>query len=456
LSRLDPERDSQILLERLTAMGIQARLVSGGRSVLASLRLQSTNFPGLDEPLRIEEAVFSTVGLDTIKCLEPRALFQLPLIRIMDCRDSTMIEARIHLAWKQHVAELDATRRWLRQIGAQPTVCEQGSLLQLPLEPQEIQATLFDRRRVILPSKGPLQGVTLQRVEDRAPLLDRNVASALDQQMVLSTRMEELARTERRLEEQRRHTPSRANDAPNPVVPPSHRRRTPVLMVGPRLANERSCIESLRLRGYEVHTANSERDGIMLYDKVSPELVLCDFQLGRSDGTDFILSLRRVFGVEEIPVVLVDTSRHEGRRDVAQRVGAAGYLIHPVDVRRIEQRIQHMVLEPRRRRFTRYKSRLPIQLAKKDQTSVVTALGRGGLFLSTPTDLAIDSMQNCRMTLPELGRSISFQAQVLYQSEPAGTNQPGIGIRFQAFESGHERVLLQYLRNIDSPVTAPP
>jgi len=42
-------------------------------------------------------------------------------------------------------------------------------------------------------------------------------------------------------------------------------------------------------------------------------------------------------------VLIVDTARHEGRREVAQRVGAAGYLVHPVDVRRIEQRIEHLV-----------------------------------------------------------------------------------------------------------------
>jgi two-component system chemotaxis response regulator CheY len=225
----------------------------------------------------------------------------------------------------------------------------------------------------------------------------------------------------------------------------------PVLMVGPRLASERNCIDSLRLRGYEVHSANSERDGIALYDKVSPEFVLCDYQLGRSDGTDFILSLRRVYGVEEIPVVLVDSGRHEGRRDVARRVGAAGYLVHPIDVRRIEQRIDHLIREPRRRRFTRYASRLPIQLGGTHEASMATALGRGGLFLSTRREIPVESLHECRMTLPEIGRSVTFEAEVLYQRPAAGTDAPGIGVRFQGFETGHERVLLQYLRNIDPP-----
>ncbi len=445
----DPKTDNPQLLSRLNAMGIQAELVPGGRSVLARLRLQSKTFVGLDESIEIDHVLFATIGPDKIKCLQPRALFQLPQIRIADCRDVTTIEARIHLTWKQHVRELDSTRQWLRRIGTLCESAEQGSVLQLPIDPPTVKATLADRARAILPSAGPLAGVPLQRLEDRAPRIDRTTRTALELQMALSTRMEELARIERRLEEERRLNIGEAPAAePRFTTTLNTRRRMPVLMVGPKLAADRSTIESLRLRGYEVHVAHSEQEGIALYDRVSPELALCDARLGRSEGSDFVLSLRQVYGVEEIPVVIVDTARHEGRREVAQRVGAAGYLVHPVDVRRIEQRIEHLIREPRRRRFTRYESRLPIQLGGTSQGSMATALGRGGLFLTTANPLPLDSLHDCRMTLPELGRSISFEAQVLYHREASGTIAPGMGVRFQAFDSGHEPVLLQYLRGI--------
>lgn len=455
MSPFDPHTDNAQILARLTSMGLEAELIPGGRSVLCALRLQSRRFQALDEAIEIERVVFATVGNDTIKCLKPRALFQLPLIRILDCRDMTSIEARIHLAWKQHVRELDATRQWLRQIGSLARTAEQGSVLRVPIEPPDVEATMFDRQRVVLPSTGPLSGLPLQRVEDRAPRIDRSVRSALDLQMTLSTRMGELGRIARRLAAERRAKHAQVGETSSIRPPAGTWRRLPVLMVGPKLSSDRACIDSLRLRGYEVHLAHSEHEGIVLYDKVSPELVLCDAQLGRTEGSDFILSLRRVYGIEEIPVVIVDTARHEGRREVAQRVGAAGYLVHPVDVRRIEQRIEHLVREPRRRRFTRYDSRLPIQIRRTDEASMATALGRGGLFVSTIDPLPIESLHVCRMTLPELGRSISFEAEVLYQCPPIGTRPAGVGVRFQSFESGHEPVLLQYLRAIDPRAPAP-
>ena len=50
---------------------------------------------GSTHALQIDHITFSTVGRDRIKCLKPRALFQLPLLRIISCRDATGIEAEI-------------------------------------------------------------------------------------------------------------------------------------------------------------------------------------------------------------------------------------------------------------------------------------------------------------------------------------------------------------------------
>ena len=67
-------------------------------------------FETLDQPLRIDEVVFSTVGQDRIKCLRPRPLFALPLLRIASCRDAVAIEARLRLAWHQHLNDLCASQ----------------------------------------------------------------------------------------------------------------------------------------------------------------------------------------------------------------------------------------------------------------------------------------------------------------------------------------------------------
>ena len=86
------------MLRRLGDMGIKAKLMQGDRCVLASMRLSDAPFRTLRGSVRFDQVMFAGVGRDRIKCVAPRPLFQLPMIHILDCRDSTEVEARIRLA----------------------------------------------------------------------------------------------------------------------------------------------------------------------------------------------------------------------------------------------------------------------------------------------------------------------------------------------------------------------
>jgi two-component system chemotaxis response regulator CheY len=448
---LDPEAESKLVLQRLTAMGVKARLMTGDRCVLASLRLQNPSFGSLTGAQRIDQVVFSSVGIDRIKCLRPRALFQLPLIRIGDCRDSTAIEARIRLAWKRHQSRLQETRAWLDVIGTRSEVCEEGSVLAFPIsgENQRARACMIAPREVILPGLGPLTGITLQRREDRLMRVDPSGRSAVELDIAVSTRLEELCRLDRRLSEERRHLALSQAETKVQASSSPRARRVRVLMVGPRLCEAHACIQSLRLRGYVVETAAGEREGLEIFDRTSPELVLADFEIGRGGGAEFVVALRQLAGIEEIPVVLVDDSRRETRREVARRVGAAGYLVHPVDVPRIAKRLQALVSEPQRRRYTRYASRLPVQVHGVGQPCLATAVGRGGMFVATEHDLEAHSLRRCELSLPELGAHIDVDAEVIYRRGAAGRERAGVGLRFQAFPNADEHILIDYLRGID-------
>ena len=76
-----PENDSEIALQRFRAMGISARIMQDQRCVLASMPLGKAPFAGAP-PQRFDAVLFATVGVDQIKCLRPRALFQLPILSI--------------------------------------------------------------------------------------------------------------------------------------------------------------------------------------------------------------------------------------------------------------------------------------------------------------------------------------------------------------------------------------
>lgn len=441
--------------ERLEAMGIKARLMKGERCALASMRLGPQPFPTLDGQVRIANVVFSTVGPDRIKCLRPRALFQLPLLRIIDCRDAMSIEARIRVAWQSHLTKLREARTWLTRMGAVADADQEQSILtfQLSGEGEGVRATVVEPRRVILPGRGPLSGVTLTRPEDRVMTPDPGIDSSSDLEIAISNRLSELRRMDQRLAQERRNAamlaaPPDLSDETQPRQrTKGHRPR--LLLVGSSFTQERACLESLRLRGYEVASARTQVAAIALLAQISPELVMVDVQLGRSEGIELIPALRQVTGIEELPVILVDSHRRAMRREAARRVGAAGYLVRPIDVPRIAKRLERMITEPKRRRFTRYSRRIPVRTALARGSWLATSVGRGGMFVATEEDVPTRSVHTCELNLPELGRTLSVDAEVLYRVSASGESGRGVGMRFHRFHDGSEPLFISYLAALD-------
>jgi len=449
VAKLDPRAEAQVALDHLTSAGVRAKLMDGGRCVLASMRLQPVPFETLNGSTRIEQVIFSTVGRYRIKCLRPHSLFQLPLIRIHDCRDTTALEARIRLAWKRHMGALSEGRIWLDGLGVRSESVEEGAALAFPIEGESRRARVrvIEPRRVVLPSQGPLSGVALQRAEDRVLTVDASLRSPVELEIAVSSRLDELLRLDRRLSDERRRGSLDDPVAPHPASESTRPRR--ILLVGPRLVREQACIDSLRLRGYTIDVATSEPEAVAVFDRCSPELVLADVQLGRNDGTSLVIGLRQVAGIEEIPVVLVDDVRRDSVREAAQRVGAAGYLVYPVEVPRIASQLERLITEPRRRRYTRYGRRLPVELHGSPDPCVATSLGRGGMFVATERPLAEKTLQHCRIGLPEIDASVSCDAEVLYRRSGVGRTRAGYGVRFHSFASTDENLLIEYLRTID-------
>jgi DNA-binding response OmpR family regulator len=308
---------------------------------------------------------------------------------------------------------------------------------------------MIDSKNVILPSRGPLSGVTIQRAEDRLLPVDRSIRSSVELEIAVSTRLEELARIDQRLNDERRRVAMSQPD--DPARSSQGERPVRLLLVGPRLARERACIESLRLRGYSVDVAATEQEGLNIFDRCSPELVMADTHMGRHEGTDFVLALRQIAGIEEIPVILVDDARRELSRDAARRVGAAGYLVYPIDVQRISKRLSDMIHEPRRRRYTRFQRRLPARVEGAIHPCMVTTVGRGGMFIATEDALTTHSLRNCRFSLPEVAATVSCEAEVVYRRGNLGRERGGVGLRFHAFNGADENVLIDYLRVIATP-----
>ncbi len=454
-------RDQQRQQARFERMGLACRAMPGGRTLLVSLPLGAEPFEFLSGSIALERILFATVGADRIKCLRPRPVFGLPLLDIRRCADAAAVEAVIRQAWRDRTRELRDTARTLERLGIEVGSIEGGSLLAFPLAGLSPDHPVLLQRldEAILPSAGPLSGLVLTGPDERIVDVSGKLESAAELELLLGSRIDELAQCAARRETAARNLrPAAPAASPEPLlsrlvtepprtdgIAPPMARQSKVLLVGTGIIENAVLREELVRQGYRVATARSEPEALMRLAGMTPDLVISQYALGRSDGATFAQAIRGLPGIVRIPIVLLDTQHHPNRQDAARAVGAAGYVIEPVEPVRFVSKLAKVVASPGDRRFVRYAGRLAARIADQGQSCLATEIGRGGFFLATSEPIDERTEMRCQVSLPELRRKLDFVGEVLYRTELQGMDRQGIGIRIREISPEDEAALIEWV-----------
>lgn len=443
----DPGRQVEAFRRRLEAMGLDCRELPGGASLLVRLRPRGGGLTTPEGELAVPQIVFATVGANRIKCLVPRALFHLPLLTIADCDSPGAVEARIRQAWRERQAEFHKTREWLEKLGCEVTSWNDAPVAFVPTGPAEKPAhfAAMEPGAVVLPGAGVLEGISLHRPEDRIVRPDADIDSAVDLELALSSRAAALSRMDARLQQQKRLVAMSSDPVERLQKAPRHH---DVLLVGRHLLGDTGLIESLRVRGYRVTAVRGAAEALRAFESHSFELMLVESELDRFEGIEMVPSVRALAGIEELPLVLVDTRLRPELRDTARRVGAAGYVTHPIDVPLVEEGIARLIESPRRRRFSRFDQRIGVRAAGASRSEVAREISRGGMLISTDRELAARALQRFSLALPDGGDAIRVDAEVVYRMQAAGDELPRVGVRFERFPDNDEQRLIAFLTGL--------
>ncbi len=456
MATLEPQLDrtQQRQRARFDRMALTARPMPGGRSLLVSLPMGPAPFESIQGPLAINRILFSTVGPHEIKCLQPRAVFGLPLLDIRRCVDAAAIETTIRQAWRDRTRELRESGRLLKDLGIDVGAAGGGSVLSFPL-PGEAPAARVLMHRVgeaILPSAGPLSSIVLEKISERVLEVSESLDSGADLDCLIGERIAALQQHARVAEAATRQDAGRDNSTARRAIMTNAAdpHQPKVLLVGSKIIEDAALREELTRDGYRAATARSETEALVRLAAMTPDLVISQYALGRSDGASLVQATRALPGIERIPVVLVDESHHVARREAARAVGASAYLITPPDANRFVARLRRVIEAPGNRRFTRYPQRLVARLEGSSTPCLATEVGRGGIFISTEEEIDRHTAMKVEIKLPELGRALHFCGEVLYRGEPQGGQGKGLGLRFSEISTEDEASLIEYIAWLES------
>ncbi len=94
--------------------------------------------------------------------------------------------------------------------------------------------------------------------------------------------------------------------------------------------------------GYNCTIAESGAAGLELAKTLKPEAVLLDLVMPEMNGYAFLRQWH-LLGMSETPVVVLSSRSRADEIQKAMALGASGYVIKPVDVRKLAQRLEMVI-----------------------------------------------------------------------------------------------------------------
>ena len=411
-------------------MGVDAVPAADGRSAVGRLALEAVPFETLEEPFVAAEARFYTLGHNRLKFFEPAPFFQLPPLQVARCRSAGDIEAGLRRSWAAALRALRDAQSWLEELGASVRPASSGTRLLLGLSGVEGPAAqVRGPGEILLPSAGPLAGVSLGHASDRSYRPLRSLEVGVDLELGLNQQLERLAAAAEPA------APAVA-PAPSSQTPggPTPEQRPRVLLVDDDPAALADAENMLRLQDFEVTAHQDPRRALEAFRGCSFDLVLVDRAMPRMDGLEFAMRVLELPGVDALPVAILEDRRGGLGERPSLEVGVSAYLTKPLTWNEVGQTLADLLDQAGRRRYRRYDLRLTARSPSAGGASeLVDDIGRGGMRLRTRRELFTGAVELFEIALPKPHEPVRVEAEIGHIERLPGQSSVLAGIRFRRF-----------------------
>ena len=110
-----------------------------------------------------------------------------------------------------------------------------------------------------------------------------------------------------------------------------------ILIVDDEVAIIETLENKFRKEGFTTFTAESAEDGMRLFKRVKPNLVILDIMLPNRSGHDFCKAVRRE---NETPIIFVSARASEEDRIAGLEMGADDYVVKPFNMTELVARVR--------------------------------------------------------------------------------------------------------------------
>ena len=116
--------------------------------------------------------------------------------------------------------------------------------------------------------------------------------------------------------------------------------RPAILVVEDNDASRELLAFLLKLAQFTTLEATGGEEAVGLAAAHRPDLILLDIQLPDIDGLSVCRRIRRIDGMQAVPIVAVSSYAMPGDRERAMAAGCSGYIDKPIDTDRIVDQVR--------------------------------------------------------------------------------------------------------------------
>ncbi len=105
----------------------------------------------------------------------------------------------------------------------------------------------------------------------------------------------------------------------------------------------------LEQEGYAVRSLENGAEALALALSERPSLMLLDIGLPSMTGFEVCRAVKRHYGTEAPPIVIISTNGQDSDVEAAEEIGADDYLIKPFSLRDLAVRVRSLLSDPQTR-----------------------------------------------------------------------------------------------------------
>ena len=140
--------------------------------------------------------------------------------------------------------------------------------------------------------------------------------------------------------------PSAPDGSPAPSTPKTLSKvgAAKIMVVDDSLTLRQTLSQALRQAGYRIQQAEDGLDALTQLQHHTPsDLIICDIEMPRLDGYQFLQRLRHYPTLANIPVICLTSRRSKKHRQLALDLGAAAYFTKPYNANELVVYIDHLL-----------------------------------------------------------------------------------------------------------------